>query len=115
MNMNSAVRAWIAQNASMSASSSAFDFEQLLGAHHDVAQLLPHAIDDVLDARDVQPFLAVEVVLERRRIHAGGGCDVARGGAIEALLAEQFQRGEDDAGAGFLATGITRVRTDGDV
>jgi len=60
-------------------------------------------------ARDIEPFLAVEVILERRGVHPRAARDLASRGALEAALPEKLQRRSNDPGASLLAPGITRV------
>ena len=56
-------------------------------------------LDDVVGAGRPQPFLAAEMIGDRADIGFGGRGDLARRRAVEALPAEQLQRGADKGGA----------------
>src|SRR5437879_7935280 len=70
-----------------------------------------HLFGDKLRAGQIEPFLAVKVVLQRGRVHAGLRRNLAGGYALEAALAEQPQRDHDDAPAGLLAAGVSPCRS----
>ena len=63
-------------------------------------------LDDEVGAGGPQPFLAAEMIGDRADIGVGRRGDLARRGAVEALAAEQPQRGTDERLACLLGGGL---------
>ncbi len=76
--------------------------QRLFGSRNHVRQLHPDLREDVLDARQVNPFLVVEIVLQRRRIDPGSGCDLTCRGAFETMGGELVHGGFDNPQARFF-------------